>query len=213
MKKSNKPFFIVLLALIIADAILYQLGVVEPITFTIIALSFVQNTSFSMVSRSRNRDNMNYHAIASLFSNTLWFFTMKMLVDLDMDFWLFIPYATGTIAGSVFGVRISMIIEKILDASADGHLNIEIKETKSATVIPTKILTFEELEATAKKHYPSGTKFRNMDTGVVQTTTNGIWGNFYELHTVTPEKEWGKAGAQSDPLIYDKGKWAEKVEE
>lgn len=92
------------------------------IFFKIIFLAFIQNTSFSMVSRSRNRDNMTYHMVASLFSNTLWFITLKELMLADMTIWLFIPYAIGTVTGSVFGAKLSMRIEKFLGASADGHL-------------------------------------------------------------------------------------------
>lgn len=88
----------------------------------IIFLAFLQNTSFSMVSRSRNRDNMNYHIIASLFSNTLWFFTIRELILSDMTWFLFVPYAIGTVTGSVFGAKVSMKIEKWLGASADNHL-------------------------------------------------------------------------------------------
>lgn len=88
----------------------------------ILLLAFIQNTSFSMVSRSRNRDNMNYHIIASLFSNTLWFLTMRELVLADLKWYLLIPYAIGTVSGSVYGAKLSMRIEKWLGASADGHL-------------------------------------------------------------------------------------------
>ena len=89
----------------------------------IVGLAFIQNVSFSMVSRSRNRDNINYHIVASFFSNTLWFLTLRQLVLADLTIWLFIPYAIGTVTGSVFGVKISMKIEKILGATADGHIN------------------------------------------------------------------------------------------
>ena len=88
----------------------------------ILGLAFIQNTSFSMVSRSRNRDNMNYHIIASLFSNTLWFLTMRELVLAELTWWLLIPYAIGTVSGSVYGAKLSMRIERWLGASADGHL-------------------------------------------------------------------------------------------
>lgn len=88
----------------------------------ILALAFIQNTSFSMVSRSRNRDNLNYHIIASLFSNTLWFLTMRELVLADLKWYLLIPYAIGTVSGSVYGAKLSMKIERWLGASADGHL-------------------------------------------------------------------------------------------
>ena len=90
---------------------------------TIIALGFIQNTSFSIVSRSRNRDNMTYHAIASVFSNTIWFLTIRELVLADMTFLLFIPYAIGTVSGSIFGAKLSMRIEKWLGATADGNHN------------------------------------------------------------------------------------------
>jgi uncharacterized membrane protein YfcA len=88
----------------------------------ILALAFVQNVSFTLVSRSRNRSNMKYHMIAASFSNGIWFLTFRQLVRSDMNFILFIPYVVGTVVGSVCGVKVSMLIEKILGASADGHL-------------------------------------------------------------------------------------------
>jgi len=90
---------------------------------TIMLLAFVQNISFSLVSRSRNRDNMKYHIIASGFSNTIWFLTFKELIFHDMTLWVLPFYMVGTITGSVFGVKISMRIEKWLGASSDSHLN------------------------------------------------------------------------------------------
>lgn len=89
---------------------------------TILGLAFVQNVSFSIVSRSRNRNNIRYHIIAASFSNGIWFLTFRQLILADMNFILFIPYCVGTVIGSVFGVKISMLIEKLLGASADGHL-------------------------------------------------------------------------------------------
>lgn len=89
----------------------------------ILFLAFVQNISFSIVSRSRNRDNIKYHIIAASFSNTIWFLTFRQLIKADMDFLLFIPYVLGTVAGSCLGVKISMFIEKLLGASADQHLS------------------------------------------------------------------------------------------
>jgi predicted neutral ceramidase superfamily lipid hydrolase len=89
---------------------------------TIMALAFIQNISFSLVSRSRNRDNMKYHIIASGFSNTIWFMTFKQLIMTDMSYYVLPFYMIGTIAGSVFGVKISMRIERWLGATSDGHL-------------------------------------------------------------------------------------------
>lgn len=89
---------------------------------TIFFLALIQNVSFSLVSRSRNRDNMKYHLIASLFSNTIWFLTFRELIKADMDWMLFMPYAAGTMIGSVFGAKISMKIESMIGATSDGHV-------------------------------------------------------------------------------------------
>jgi len=89
---------------------------------TIAILAVVQNISFSIVSRSRNRNNMKYHMIAATFSNTIWFLTFRMLVLSEMSLLLFPFYVIGTVMGSISGVKISMFIERILGASADAHL-------------------------------------------------------------------------------------------
>jgi hypothetical protein len=89
----------------------------------ILVLAFIQNVSFSVVSRSRNRDNVTYHLIAAVFSNTIWFMTMRQLVQADMTFLLFIPYTVGTVSGSLSGVKVSMLIEKWLNARSDSHLD------------------------------------------------------------------------------------------
>ena len=69
-----------------------------------------------MVSRSRNRDNMTYHAICSVFSNGIWFLTMRELVLADLTLWLIVPYIVGTVSGSIFGAKVSMRIEKLIGA-------------------------------------------------------------------------------------------------
>lgn len=85
-------------------------------------LAFAQNISFSIVSRSRNRNNIQYHIIAAIFSNAIWFLTFRQLVMADMNLMLFVPYTIGTVSGSVFGVKISQQIEKWLGAESDSHL-------------------------------------------------------------------------------------------
>lgn len=82
----------------------------------ILFLAFIQNVSFTMVSRSRNRDNMTYHAICSVFSNGLWFATMHFLVVSELNWLLAIPYIIGTVSGSIFGAKVSIKIEKIIGA-------------------------------------------------------------------------------------------------
>jgi len=44
------------------------------------------------------------------------------LVAANMTFTLFIPYTTGTVLGSVVGMKVSMWIEKILGATSDSHI-------------------------------------------------------------------------------------------
>lgn len=88
----------------------------------ILVLAFFQNVSFTMVSRSRNRDNMTYHAICSVFSNGLWFATMHYLVVADLSWVLAIPYIAGTVSGSLFGAKVSMKIEKAINALSDSHI-------------------------------------------------------------------------------------------
>ena len=89
---------------------------------TILGLAFAQNVSFSVVSRSRNRDNLTYHLIASVFSNGIWFLTFRQLVLSEMSVSLFVPYTIGTVCGSLCGAKLSMLIERLIGASADGHL-------------------------------------------------------------------------------------------
>jgi len=76
-------------------------------------LAFLQNVSFSIVSRSRNRSSKLFHFIAAIASNGVWFVTMKyLIVTRDMTWTLFIPYTFGTVIGSSTGQTISMWIEK-----------------------------------------------------------------------------------------------------
>jgi len=75
-------------------------------------MAFIQNVSFSILSRSRNRDSMRYHIAAASFSNLLYFATLRELVQADLTPVLAIPYTIGTVAGSVVGVKVSMWIER-----------------------------------------------------------------------------------------------------
>jgi uncharacterized membrane protein YfcA len=87
----------------------------------VLCLAFVQNVSFTMVSRSRNRDKTAYHAVCSVFSNGIWFLTMRELVVADLTIALLVPYVTGTVAGSLFGAKVSMRIERWIGARADSE--------------------------------------------------------------------------------------------
>ena len=84
--------------------------------------AYIQSISFSIVSRSRNRNNIPYHIIASIFSNAVWFLTFRELILNDMNLTLFVPYTIGTVGGSVTGVKVSQWIEKKLNIKSDDHL-------------------------------------------------------------------------------------------
>lgn len=88
----------------------------------LIFYAYIQSISFSLVSRSRNRNNIPYHIIASVFSNGVWFLTFRELVVNDMNFALLLPYTLGTVTGSVTGVKVSQWIERKLGAESDSHL-------------------------------------------------------------------------------------------
>ena len=86
----------------------------------LLALAYIQNISFTMVSRARNRNNHWYHAYASVFSNGLWFATIGVIIQTQLEslnLWLAIPYIAGTVAGSLTGAHISMWIEKKIGAT------------------------------------------------------------------------------------------------
>lgn len=88
----------------------------------ILGLSFLQNVSFTVVSRSRNRSSFKYHMIASIFSNGIWFLTFRQLLLSDMSFVLFVPYTIGTVLGSLSGAKLSMWIENKVGARSDSHI-------------------------------------------------------------------------------------------
>ena len=95
----------------------------NPINYAYMMLiAFLQNVSFSMVSRARNRDSVPYHMIAAWCSNGVWFATFAYLVYFKLNWMLFVPYTCGTVAGSLTGTQISMWIERILGATSDSHV-------------------------------------------------------------------------------------------
>jgi len=71
------------------------------------------------------------------------------------------------------------------------------------------------LKEKAKKDYPEGTKFRNLDTNSIRTTgkTNHLYHKSNSRITCgnTPMYEW--ESEQSNPYLFKDGKWAEIVEE
>ena len=82
-------------------------------------VAFAQNTSYSMTSRSRNRDNMTYHALCSVMSNGLFIAGLSMVGNeliVDDNYIMAVPYVIGTVIGSIFGAKLSMKIERLIGA-------------------------------------------------------------------------------------------------
>lgn len=64
-------------------------------------LTFLQNASFTLVSRARNSQSLTYHAGAAVLSNGIWILVIRHVV-INMDnIPLMITYVVGTVTGSV----------------------------------------------------------------------------------------------------------------
>ncbi len=86
-----------------------------PLVF-IFLLAFAQSISFTMTSRSKNRDHMLYNGFCAILSNGIWLLMMRELFVAELSYVLFAPYILGTASGSMFGAKVSMRIEKWLGA-------------------------------------------------------------------------------------------------
>ncbi len=106
---------IILVLCVVMIAILPDKRLISIIT----ALALGQQIAFSLVSRSRNRNNLTYHLIASVFSNGVWFLTFRQINSHNWNWGNYPPYAAGGAMGSITGVGISMNIEKSLNITSE----------------------------------------------------------------------------------------------
>ena len=60
----------------------------------------LQNASFTFVSRARNSGSLGLHAIASVFSNGIWFLNIGIIIS-NLSLASGIVYVAGTVSGSV----------------------------------------------------------------------------------------------------------------
>lgn len=66
-----------------------------------LALVFLQNASFTLVSRARNSNSIFYHAWASVLSNGIWLLVIRQVV-VNLDSWpVQAAYLVGAVAGSL----------------------------------------------------------------------------------------------------------------
>jgi flagellar biosynthesis component FlhA len=79
-------------------------------------LLVVQNAAFTLVSRARNSGSIGYHAIASVFSNGIWFVSQFILIGMvakpDMPMMEIVKigsiYIVATVTGSLLMHWVSM---------------------------------------------------------------------------------------------------------
>jgi len=72
-------------------------------------VTILQNGSFTLVSRARNSNSLVFHAIASVFSNGIWFMVVRSVTKEDPNTWLLgITYTAGAVTGSILMHFLSM---------------------------------------------------------------------------------------------------------
>jgi len=88
----------------------------------VFGLSAVQSVTFCMSSRARNRGHRGYAAWSTAFAAAAWFVAFRQISLAEFDMALVLPYVVGAVFGNLIGAEVSMRIERIIVASADGHL-------------------------------------------------------------------------------------------
>jgi hypothetical protein len=64
-------------------------------------MTFLQNASFTLVSRARNSDSIAYHAGASVLSNGIWLLVIRNVVTHLDSTQMMVGYLIGAVAGSL----------------------------------------------------------------------------------------------------------------
>ena len=74
----------------------------------IVILTFLQNASFTLVSRARNSNSITYHLIAALISNFLYLIVINKLIKNLENPLLTFGYLLGSVSGSIIMHYIAM---------------------------------------------------------------------------------------------------------
>ncbi len=91
-----------------------------PTMGLVMALAYLQNTTYGLQSRSANRNSNAYHALAALAANFTFFWSLRLLVRNELPVVLLAPYVFATILGTLHGNAISIKIESLLGLSPEG---------------------------------------------------------------------------------------------
>ncbi len=86
----------------------------------VMVLAYVQNTTYSLQSRSASRNSNAYHLVAAVAANFAFFWSLRLLVRNDLPVALLAPYVFATILGTLHGNSISIKIESVLGLSPEG---------------------------------------------------------------------------------------------
>ena len=100
-----------------AFALSIVLSFMDPRLVPLAAFLFLQNVSFTFVSRGRNSGSLAYHLVAAVFSNGLYvvnlLFSIKLLTDPETIGALFVAvYTLATLSGSVFAHWLALRVER-----------------------------------------------------------------------------------------------------
>ncbi|HUO75739.1 MAG TPA: hypothetical protein VMU12_02400 [Candidatus Paceibacterota bacterium] len=82
----------------------------------LLAVSVIQAWSFTIVSRARQRNNQQYLAWASVFSNGIWYVCMHYLAQGKITLEKAAPYLVGNASGSLVGQNVAMKVEQATGA-------------------------------------------------------------------------------------------------
>lgn len=142
LSKTNQPYSMIPVVLVVITGVfsVYFYPGTSYASAIMLIIAFAQNVSLSLVSNARNRNNTNYHLIASFLSNGVWFLTFAFLVQRDMSSSLFLPFLIGTTLGSLYGKSISQRIELRLKLSADA--TSDTSKTQGSGLFPKIFLIF-----------------------------------------------------------------------
>jgi uncharacterized protein YebE (UPF0316 family) len=79
----------------------------------IFILTFLQNASFTLVSRARNSKSISYNAIASILSNGIWLLVLKnVITNFDKPSFIFAYVFGSTIGSTVMHYVVMKYFEK-----------------------------------------------------------------------------------------------------
>lgn len=122
---------------LLAAATLAQiaLGVTDAATAGIvIALALMQNVAYTMQSRARLRSSDAYHAIAAVAAAAALFCSITFLIAHRVTIDLLAPYTFATVAGNLWGKKLSERIERAIGAVA--NLGTPLDPKNAQQVIP-----------------------------------------------------------------------------